>query len=165
MNDPQAKGQKCCYFLECGICGAGVPSIGSEEDTLTSCPACIFSIHSGILAWRIPGTGEPGGLPSMGSHRVGHDWSDLAAAAGYTDPVFHYNYLFSFSPSSFLHLVWKQFCERIVIRIVILDRIWVWISSLGRILGLLNKAKKHVVWCRREGGSKHLNVLECHLCL
>ena len=32
-------------------------------------------------AWRIPGTGEPGGLPSMGSHRVGHDWSDLAAAA------------------------------------------------------------------------------------
>ena len=37
--------------------------------------------HSGTLAWRIPGTGEPGGLPSMGSHRVGHDWSDLAAAA------------------------------------------------------------------------------------
>ena len=34
-----------------------------------------------ILAWRIPGTGEPGGLPSMGSHSVGHDWSDLAAAA------------------------------------------------------------------------------------
>ena len=29
--------------------------------------------HSGVLAWRIPGTGEPGGLPSMGSHRVGHD--------------------------------------------------------------------------------------------
>ena len=37
--------------------------------------------HSSILAWRIPGTGEPSGLPSMGSHRVGHDWSDLAAAA------------------------------------------------------------------------------------
>ena len=35
----------------------------------------------GVLAWRIPGTGEPGGLPSMGSHRVGHGWSDLAAAA------------------------------------------------------------------------------------
>ena len=34
-----------------------------------------------MQAWRIPGTGEPGGLPSMGSHRVGHDWSDLAAAA------------------------------------------------------------------------------------
>ena len=37
--------------------------------------------HSSVLAWRIPGTGEPGELPSMGSHRVGHDWSDLAAAA------------------------------------------------------------------------------------
>ena len=37
--------------------------------------------HSNVLACRIPGTGEPGGLPSMGSHRVGHDWSDLAAAA------------------------------------------------------------------------------------
>ena len=34
--------------------------------------------HSSVLAWRIPGTAEPGGLPSMGSHRVRHDWSDLA---------------------------------------------------------------------------------------
>ena len=37
--------------------------------------------HSSVLAWRIPGMGEPGGLPSMGSHGVGHDWSDLTAAA------------------------------------------------------------------------------------
>ena len=36
--------------------------------------------HSSVLAWRIPRTAEPGGLPSMGSHRVGHDWCDLAAA-------------------------------------------------------------------------------------
>ena len=40
-----------------------------------------MATHSSVLAWRIPGTGEPGGLPSMGSHRVGQDWSDLAAAA------------------------------------------------------------------------------------
>ena len=40
-----------------------------------------MATHSIVLAWRIPGMGEPGGLPSMGSHRVGHDWSDLAAAA------------------------------------------------------------------------------------
>ena len=40
-----------------------------------------MATHSSVLAWRIPGTEEPGGLPSMGSHRVGHDWSDLAAAA------------------------------------------------------------------------------------
>ena len=37
--------------------------------------------HSSVLAWRIPGMAEPGGMPSMGSHGVGHDWNDLAAAA------------------------------------------------------------------------------------
>ena len=37
-----------------------------------------MATHSSILAWRIPGMGEPGGLPSKGSYRVGHDWSDLA---------------------------------------------------------------------------------------
>ena len=42
-----------------------------------------MATHSSVLAWRIPGTGEPGWLPSMGSHRVGHDWSALAAAATY----------------------------------------------------------------------------------
>ena len=40
-----------------------------------------MATHSSILAWRIPGTGEPRGLLSIGSHRVRHDWSDLAAAA------------------------------------------------------------------------------------
>ena len=40
-----------------------------------------MATHSSVLAWRIPGTEEPDGLPSMGSQRVGHDWSDLAAAA------------------------------------------------------------------------------------
>ena len=40
-----------------------------------------MATHSSVLAWRIPGTGEPGGLPSMGLHRVRHNWSDLAAAA------------------------------------------------------------------------------------
>ena len=40
-----------------------------------------MATHSSVLAWRIPGMGEPGGLPSLGSHRVGHNWSDLAAAA------------------------------------------------------------------------------------
>ena len=40
-----------------------------------------MATHSSVLAWRIPGTGEPGRRPSMELHRVGHDWSDLAAAA------------------------------------------------------------------------------------
>ena len=40
-----------------------------------------IATHSSVLAWRTPGTGEPCGLPSIGSHRARHDWSDLAAAA------------------------------------------------------------------------------------
>ena len=57
-----------------------VGSLGLEDPLEKAMAA-----HSSILAWRIPGTGEPSGLPSMGSHRVGHDWSNLpAAAAGYS---------------------------------------------------------------------------------
>ena len=40
-----------------------------------------MAAHSSVLAWRIPGMAEPGGLPSMGLHRVGHDWSVFTAAA------------------------------------------------------------------------------------
>ena len=40
-----------------------------------------MATHSSVLAWRISGTREPGGLPSMGSHRVGHNWSDLAISS------------------------------------------------------------------------------------
>ena len=43
-----------------------------------------MATHSSVLAWRIPGMAEPGELPSLGSHRVGHDQSDLAAAAAAT---------------------------------------------------------------------------------
>ena len=43
-----------------------------------------MATHSSSLAWQIPGTGEPGGLPSLGSHRVRHDRSNLAAAAAAT---------------------------------------------------------------------------------
>ena len=42
-----------------------------------------MATHFSVLAWRIPGMAEPGGLPSRGSHRIGQDWSDLAAAAGF----------------------------------------------------------------------------------
>ena len=60
-----------------------------------------MATHSHVLAWRIPGTGEPGGLPSMGSPRVRHDWSDLAAAAA-ADCVI---YLSSHSEHSFGFLI------------------------------------------------------------
>ena len=51
-----------------------------------------MATHSSVVAWRIAGPGEPGGLPSLGSHRVGHDWSDLAAAAA----AFHCKYVHIF---------------------------------------------------------------------
>ena len=51
-----------------------------------------MATHSSVLAWRIPGTGAPGGLPSMESHKVQHDLSDLAAAAaGKTTRPFKYD--------------------------------------------------------------------------
>ena len=55
-----------------------------------------MATHSSVLAWRIPGTGEPGGLPSMGSHRVEHDWSDLAAAIQWLEVIPIFNFFFSF---------------------------------------------------------------------
>jgi len=63
-----------------------------------------MATHSSVLAWRIPGTGELGGLPSMGSHRVGHDWSDLAAAAAAAVQ----KYLFLSYLLSMLFLPFKQ---------------------------------------------------------
>ena len=65
-----------------------------------------MATHSSVLAWRIPGTGEPSGLPSMGSHRVGHDWSDLAAAAAIMSAVEH---LFMCSSLS-VCLLWGNVC-------------------------------------------------------
>ena len=50
-----------------------------------------MATHSSVPAWRIPGTGEPGGLPSIGSHRVGHDWSNLAVAAAWNNVTINSN--------------------------------------------------------------------------
>ena len=58
-----------------------------------------MATHSSVLAWRIPGTGEPGGLPSLGSHRVGHDWSDLAAAAAAIHSEIEYSLSFKLNSS------------------------------------------------------------------
>ena len=81
-----------------------------------------MATHSSVLAWRIPGTGEPGGLPSIGSHRVGHDWSDLAAAADTwflaavwdnTD-IYGQTHRHSFVTSSILteHMLGVEYCTR-----------------------------------------------------
>ena len=77
--------------------------------------------HSSVLAWRIPGAGELGGLPSMGSHRVGHDWSDLAAAARLVNPfTTSYSYLFTCRVRTFkiYSLSNFQICNTVVLMVV-----------------------------------------------
>ena len=68
-----------------------------------------MATHSSVLAWRIPGTGEPGRLPSVGSHRVRYDWSDLAAAAAYINDTMQYLSFclasFRIMPSGFIYFV------------------------------------------------------------
>ena len=67
-----------------------------------------MATHSSVLAWRIPGTGEPGGLPSMGSQRVGHDWSDLAEVAAACS--FYFCFLESFDHKWMLKFVKGFLC-------------------------------------------------------
>ena len=52
----------------------------SRFSRVRPCATPEMAAHASVLAWRVPGTGEPGGLPSVGPHRVGHDGSDSAAA-------------------------------------------------------------------------------------
>ena len=68
-----------------------------------------MATHSSVLAWRTPGTGEPGGLPSMGSHGVGHDWSNLAAAAAAAASHFKITETQSLIPSP-LQIALMSFC-------------------------------------------------------
>ena len=75
--------------MDGGVWWATVHGVAKSRTQLSDFPFAFhfhalekeMATHSSILAWRIPGMGEPGGLLSMGSHRVRHDWSDLAAAA------------------------------------------------------------------------------------
>ena len=67
-----------------------------------------MATHSSVLAWRIPGTGEPGGLLSMGSHRGGHDRSDLAtvaAAVSHTGFLFFYFFIFYFLAARYIFII------------------------------------------------------------
>ena len=105
-----------------------------------------MATHSSVFAWRIPGMAEPGGLPSMGSHRVGHDWSDLAAAEWLTlfqpqflhtteipalmEPVIEWlsSVVFSYSPGT--QLVSSQWSHyKNDVRVLLLEGIW---KRLGR---------------------------------
>ena len=81
-----------------------------------------MAAYSSVLAWRIPGMAEPGGLPSLGSHRVGHDWSDLAAAAYMCIYVSTYIYIYTHTSGSLVtsgsfisdfSLVFTVYCKRV----------------------------------------------------
>ena len=68
-----------------------------------------MATHSSVLAWSIPGTGELGGLQSMGSLRVGHDRSDLAAAVYiYSSPVLNLTLFFPFLNHTFVFYVYDS---------------------------------------------------------
>ena len=56
-----------------------------------------MATHSSVLAWKIPGTGKPGGLLSMGSNRIGHDWSNVAAVAAVLFSMYHLHCLQPFT--------------------------------------------------------------------
>ena len=72
-----------------------------------------MATRSSVLACRIPGTGQPGGLPSMGSHRVGHTWSDLAAAAAAVLlPEFAGNETRSYSWNTTLYSTWLAVVQK-----------------------------------------------------
>ena len=82
-----------------------------------------MATHSNVLAWRIPGTGDPGGLPSMGSHRVRYDWSGLAAAAAarlVNAFTTSYSYLFTCRVRTFkiCSLSNFQICNTVVLMVV-----------------------------------------------
>ena len=67
--------------MDVSICMAESLCCSPETITTLSINSFVVATHSSVLAWRTPGTEEPGGLPSVGSHSIRHDWSDLAAAA------------------------------------------------------------------------------------
>ena len=77
-----------------------------------------MATHSSVLAWRIPGTEEPSGLLSMGSHRVGHGWSDLAAAAQHP---FLINYLSKLGIEGILFNLLKGVCKKIKANITLIS--------------------------------------------
>ena len=106
-----------------------------------------MATHSSVLAWRIPGTGKLGGLPSMGSHRVGHDWSDLAAAAA---AAFSHTALLSFLPHpcpnmnwKIKHILWKARLRGTLLRSLLLSFN---ISLEGLMLKLKLQCFGHLMW-------------------
>ena len=126
--------------MDGGACWAAVHGVARSRTRLSDFTST-FHLHalekeiatrSSVLAWRILGMGEPGGLPSLGSHRVGHDWSDLAAAASaaVNTIIYFLSFFFFFfdvqivlsfdngSPSGY-DSFWYNFCMRVQSRLTL----------------------------------------------
>ena len=115
-----------------------------------------MATHSSILAWRIPGSGEPGGLPSLGLHRVGHDWSDLAAAAA---GVLSWD-LTGFGIASMLRAVRASLVDQMVKNLPAMQETWVhsilgWEDSLE-----MGMATYSSVFAWRIPGTEELDWLQ-----
>ena len=124
--------------MDGGAWGAAVHGVAKSRTRLNDFPFTFhvhalekeMATHSSVLAWRMPGTGEPGGLPSMGSHGAGHDWSDLAAAAAVT-PIMKSIYylrdwpvdLLNTNELKLLHDVWDT-CTSSKIDSWVIKKVW-----------------------------------------
>ena len=123
-----------------------------------------MATHSSVLAWRIPGMGKPGGLLSMGLHRVGHDWRDLAAAAALIKSVQSDILILNYSQcflSPFFMLIVNNFrrvlftsrlnieCERKLVRTV---RRWM---EKVESLGMITRKQLHALTHR------HIHKIKC----
>ena len=112
-----------------------------------------MATHSSVLAWGIPGTGEPGGLPSMGSHSVGHDWSDLAAVPEWPS---RFPYFLKFK-SEFCNkelMIWATVKLPSLVFADFVELLHLWLQSLISVLT--------IQWCPRVASS--LVLLEGGVC-
>ena len=102
--------------------------------------------HSSVLAWRIPGMGEPAGLPSMGLHRVGHDWSDLAVAEPWSVDLYPRSQILQRKTSCGWKSCWevKRHCPGVGVGTTA-DRSWV-----TSVTGVWSGQKE--VWCTLDCG-------------
>ena len=107
-----------------------------------------MATHPSVLAWRIPGTGEPGGLLSMGSHRVGHDWNDLAAAAA----CLKYCLIFRYTANwfSYTNIIFPIF-----VPLYITARCWLYYPVCVRVCAQLCPTLCRPMDCNLLGSSVH----------
>ena len=126
-----------------------------------------MATHSSVLVWRIPGMGEPGGLLSMGSHRVGHNWSTLAAAAAKQSSIHLLTFWGLFFPKG---LPFHDQTEKIYIqKSNLISKIWFFLGHNKRVFfqGIFKLRFKMVdsgiplLWKHTPFYVPHMPVLNC----